>query len=455
MKKLTGILLIMLAAGNAMAQNKIECIEWRVSAANQLYLPVFADKQSVDGKKFDHAALLESVQADDANLVKWQIVNLGSDSLIASVNGKDQLLQLAGFVKSDRWTKAFLNISTDAIFELYLDGNKIKNQGMSTDNPVKIDLTLGTGVHGLLLKLLSTGKTTHFGASITAENSKAILMWTVNPNRTVTIHDILEGESVGDARISASGKYILIQMNEVMPGSGKLQHSFRIYDIELSRNLISLRNNTLRAAWLPKTDKLFYQVEKEGKYDVYLYDVRTGEESLAASGLKSPQRISWSPNEDYFLFSHTLEAEKPGDLKRIFGNEDRIPDTRDRSYLYYVDLKTKRVRPLTAGSESADLHDIKPDGSRILFSTSRMDYSEVPFSKQNLYELDPFTMHIDTIWKDKLNSGSCQYSPDGTQLLVSGGPETFGELGVKVSQGRIPNSYDTQLFLFDLRTKKN
>lgn len=454
MKKLTGILLIMLAAGNAMAQNKIECIEWRVSAANQLYLPVFADKQSVDGKKFDHAALLESVQADDANLVKWQIVNLGSDSLIASVNGKDQLLQLAGFVKSDRWTKAFLNISTDAIFELYLDGNKIKNQGMSTDNPVKIDLTLGTGVHGLLLKLISTGKTTHFGASITAENSKAILMWTVNPNRTVTIHDILEGESVGDARISASGKYILIQMNEVMPGSGKLQHSFRIYDIELSRNLISLRNNTLRAAWLPKTDKLFYQVEKEGKYDVYLYDVRTGEESLAASGLKSPQRISWSPNEDYFLFSHTLEAEKPGDLKRIFGNEDRIPDTRDRSYLYYVDLKTKRVRPLTAGSESADLHDIKPDGSRILFSTSRMDYSEVPFSKQNLYELDPFTMHIDTIWKDKLNSGSCQYSPDGTQLLVSGGPETFGELGVKVSQGRIPNSYDTQLFLFDLRTKK-
>lgn len=83
-----------------------------------------------------------------------------------------------------------------------------------------------------------------------------------------------------------------------------------------------------------------------------------------------------------------------------------------------------------------------------------MDYGEVPFTKQTLYELDPATMHLDTIWKDKLYDGSCQYSPDGSQLLISGGPETFGELGVNVSKGLIPNSYDTQLFLFDMKTGK-
>jgi dipeptidyl aminopeptidase/acylaminoacyl peptidase len=82
-----------------------------------------------------------------------------------------------------------------------------------------------------------------------------------------------------------------------------------------------------------------------------------------------------------------------------------------------------------------------------------MDYSVVPFSKQTLYELDLLTMKPDTIWQDKLYGGNCQYSPDGDQLLVSGGPETFGLLGVKVSDDRIPNSYDRQLFLFDLKTK--
>ncbi len=454
MKKLTGMLLLLLTAGAASAQNKTQCTEWRISGTNQLYLPLFADKQSVDGKKFDHAVLLENVQADDAGLAKWNVLSLGSDSLISSVNGEDQLLQMAGFVRSDRWTKASLNISTDAIFELYLDGKKIKTQGKSSDKPVKVDLTLGTGVHGLLFKMISTGKSMRFAASIIADNNSAVLTWTANPKRTVTIHDVLEGESVADARLSASGKYLLIQLNEVLPGSGKSQRSFRIYDMELNRNLFSLRNNAIRADWLPITDRFYYQVDNDGQSDVYLFDVKTGEESLEASGLKSPERIEWSPKEDYFLFLRDEESEKTGDLKRIFGNEDRIPNTRNRSYLYYFDLKTKLARPLTAGAESAYLHDIKPDGSRILFSTSRMDYNEVPFSKQNLYELEPVTMNVDTIWKDKLNSGFCQYSPDGTQLLVSGGPETFGELGMKVSPGRIPNSYDTQLFLFDLRTKK-
>ncbi len=454
MKKFTVIFFFMCtAAGITCAQNKVQCLEWRFSGTNQLYMPAFAEKQSVDGKIFDHAALLENVQTDASELKRWQVLNLTTDSLIAQVNKEDQLVQMAGFIKCDRWTKATVNISTDALFELYFDGKKVKTVGKPAEKPVKVDLTLETGFHELLLKMISTGKSMRFTAHVIAGNDSAKLAWTTNPKRTVTIHDELEGEIVADARLSASGKYLLVQLNEILPGSGKSQRSFKIYDLELNRNLFSLHNNALRAEWLPKSDKLYYQVDKDGQSDVYLYDIRTGEESLAASGLKSPERIRWSPNEDYFLFSRNEEAEKPGDLKRIFGNEDRIPDTRNRSYLYIFNLKTKLVRPLTAGSESADLHDIKPDGSRILFSTSRMDYSEVPFSKQNLYELDPLSMTSDTIWKDKLHSGFCQYSPDGTKLLVSGGPETFGEPGVKVSKGRIPNSYDTQLFLFDPRTK--
>jgi len=182
--------------------------------------------------------------------------------------------------------------------------------------------------------------------------------------------------------------------------------------------------------------------------------MKSGTESVAASGLKSAGRIVWSPAEDYFIYSRNEEAEKTGDLKRVFDNEDRIPGTRNRSYLYMYNPGTKVSQPLTAGSRSAMLQAISPDGRRVLFSVSRQDYSEPPFSKQTLYELEISTMRLDTIWSDKLHGGSCQYSPDGTQLLVSGGPETFGSLGVKVSEGRIPNSYDTQLFLFDLKSRK-
>ena len=454
MKKLTGLLLLMLIAVASTAQNKIVCNDWRISGVDQLFLPFFADQPSVDGKKFDTAALLENVQADDADLKSWPVVTLPDDSLLTSVNRDNQLVLMAGFISSDRWTKASVNISTNAVFELSLNGKKVKSQGKPSDKPVKIDLTLGTGIHEVGLKLISTEKTLRFAADVSAANDSAVLSWSTNPARTLTINDILEGVSISGARLSPSGKYALIQTSEVLPGSGKTQSSFMVFDMELNKNLFALRNNALRADWMPKSDRFYYQIDREGTSDVIVYDMKTGTESVAASGLKSPGRIVWSPAEDYFVYSRNEEAEKTGDLKRVFDNEDRIPGTRNRSYLYIYNSATKVSQPITAGSSSATLHAISPDGRRILFSVSRQDYSEVPFSKQTLYELEISTMRLDTIWIDKLYGGSCQYSPDGTQLLVSGGPETFGSLGVKVSDGRIPNSYDTQLYLFDLKTRK-
>ena len=454
MRKITILSFLIITSTLVPAQNITRCTDWRISDITRLHLPVFAGQPSVDGKKFDHAALLANVKANIADVSTWQVFSPGMDSLISIGKGKDQLLQMAGYVKSDRWTKATISISTDALFELSLNGQTIKTQNKASDQPVKVEMTLGTGVHGILIKLLSTGDSLRFSAGISPANEAARLTWTSNPERNVTIHDVLEGESVSDSRLSPSGRYLLIQSNEILAGSGKSQRSFSIRDMELNRILFSLRNNSFRAGWLPASDRLYYQVEKEGTTDIYLYDINTGEETLAASGLKSPERITWSPREDYFLFMRNEEAEKSGDLKRIYGNDDRIPGTRDRSYLYFFDLKTKMARPLTAGSESAELHDIRPDGSLILFSITRTDYTEPTFSKQTLFELDPVTMQLDTVWKDKTYGGYCLYSPDGTSLLVSGGPETFGDMGVKVSPGRIPNSYDTQLFLFNLKTKK-
>lgn len=452
----SAVLLLFLAGGMLPAQDHVSCNQWKISGLYPLTMPAFADRPSVDGKEFDRAALLESARPDTEEISNWTDLVTGNDSLIASVKGKDQLVQLAGFLKSDRWTKATMTISTNAIFELYLDGSKIKTLNKPSDKPVKADLVVDNGVHELLLKLLTTGDFLHLAADVApaGKDGKAALGWNSNPQRMVTIHDILDGEEVSGASLSPSGKYMLLRINEVLPGSGKTQSHFRIYDMELKKNVAALRDVSLRADWLPSTDRLCYQVRKESVSDIYVYDVPNGIETLVAPGLKSAGRITWSPDESYFVFSRTDEAAKTGDLKRVFDNDDRIPGNRNRSYLCCYDLKTKLERQLTAGNESASLHDIKFDGSRILFSISRTDYTEVPFSKQDLFEMDIRSMQLDTVWKDKLYAGFCQYSPDGTQLLVTGGPETFGETGVKVSEGRIPNSYDTQLFLFDLKEKK-
>ncbi|MCE1200013.1 MAG: hypothetical protein LWW85_13675 [Marinilabiliales bacterium] len=453
MRRLALVFVLMFGALLTRAENLVPCASWKISSPSKQFMPLFAGKPSVDGKKFDQAAWLESIQADTTGWKDWKVEVVAKDSLVTSVKGKDQLVQMAGFVRNDRWMKATLNIQTNTLFELYLDGKKVKSQGTVAEKTVKVDLTLGTGIHQLLLKMITTGETLRFAASLKAADP-SVVTWGTTPGRLLTIHDVLEGEGISGARLSASGKYLLVQTYQVLPGSGKTQSAFRILDLEQSKTLFSLRNGSFRADWLPKTDRLSYQVNNESGTEIWVYDPKEGTESIVATGLKSLERVQWSPNEDYFIFSTGVEAEKPGDLKRIFGNDDRIPNNRNRSYLSIYDLKAHIARPLTVGAESASLHDLSPDGSRMLFSTSKMDYTVVPFSKQTLYELNLQTMVADTLWKDKLYGGSCSYSPDGSQLLVSGGPETFGPMGVKVSKGRIPNSYDGQLFLFDLKSRK-
>ena len=86
---------------------------------------------------------------------------------------------------------------------------------------------------------------------------------------------------------------------------------------------------------------------------------------------------------------------------------------------------------LTWGNLSTSLQDISRDGKQLIFSTSRPVYGEFPFSKQNIYLLDMETLQIDTLWKDRTISVSCQFSPDGKKLLVQGGASAFGTLGEK------------------------
>lgn len=449
------MLLLALSSGLVSAQERVICDSWKISPVSELVLPAFSETPSVDGKEFDFASLLESSRLPQTGIEQWEVLKTGADTIVPGIKSKNSLVQFAGFLKSDRWTKATMTIASNAIYELYLDGKKVKTQGKPSEMPVKVDLTVDNGNHQVLLKLLAMSDTLRLAADIApAKESEGVLSWGLSGLRTVTINDILEGESVSGAGLSPSGRYLLIQVSEVLPESGKTQSHLRIYDTELKKNIISLRNSGLYASWLPSTDRFSYQVKKDETTEVYIYDVQSGNETLVVSGLESPGRIVWSPDESYFIFTKSDEAAKTGELKRVFNNEDRIPGTRNRSHLFAYDLKTGLVRRLTAGSQSASLQDISPDGAKILFSVSKTDYSEIPFSKQDLYEMDIRTQRLDTLWKGKPYGGYCQYSPDGTQLLVSGSPETFGNLGVKVSEGRTPNVSDRQLYLFNLKDKK-
>ncbi|MBS2101134.1 S9 family peptidase [Carboxylicivirga linearis] len=457
MKKILFIYLLTLFTTLASANNKVECLQWKVSNITQLSKPAFSEFNSVDNKPFKLASLLSGAQSvKSLNTNQWSPLTINEDSVITGITNETQLIWLEGFVTSNQYAKVDFSFFANGLFEIYLDGEKVKTQSKTSEKEINTELTLYTGKHQILVKLLSTEEDLKIAASLTVKDDTDIaLNWTTNSTREITIHDVIEGKYIQSARISPSGKYILISEGEVLEESGKRERSMQVFDISKNRTLYSYPGNSLTAAkWLPKSDKISYTVKKDKLADLYVLDVTTGEELLLAKGIDDLGSINWSPNEDYVIFSRSKKADKVGHHKRIFGNDDRLPYFRTRSFLYKLDLSNGVIQPLTTGFLSTSLHDIKPDGSKILFSTSSMDYTVVPFSKQTLFEMNLETLELDTIWKDKTYGGSCDYSPDGKKLLVSGSPETFGDLGVDVQNDHLPNSYDRQLYIFDLQTKE-
>ncbi len=458
MKKLSILLTLLTISLLSRPQNSVHLDKWKITTPQKINMPVFSDVENIEGSTFEYADLLKNTQIDfNSDALTWNSIEIAADSVLINNMKETNLVIVEGFLSVDRWTKGNLYITLNALYEVYID-DELKKTKKNADLSVNtIDLKLNKGNHKIIIKALATEETLklqsefEYGEEFADCNATA----RINPQRYFTIHDVLEGNNVSSAKLSPSGRYAIINYKEIVAGSGKSKTYTEIYDVESGQNLITLRNNGIsNLGWMPRTDRLTYSTEFEDKSEVFVFDITLGKEKTIAEGIKNLSGFTWSPTEDFLVYSEYITAQKPGDLKRVYGNEDRLPNFRNRSFLHLINIKTGKVTQLTSGNLSSSLHDIKPDGSKILFSTSRMDYTEVPFRKQNLYELNIKNFELNTIWEDKLYAGSCQYSPDGTKLLVQGGPECFGNLGVNVSEGKIPNSYDSQLYIFDLASKK-
>jgi len=457
MKKFKLILLLVVISQLSWAQKSINISSWKATNPQKINMPVFSDVKSIDGKTFEASQLLKTTKVDFENKsFIWQNIEVGADSLVWNETTENNLVLLQSYLSVDRWTKGSLYITLNAFYEVYVDNKLIKTKMNADLSSNIIEVKLNRGNHSIVIKLITSDRDLKFQSEFTYDkefdtcNATASL----NPKHFFTIDDVMNGKSVSSTQISPSGKYALISYSETVPG-GKSKRYSKIYDLENKKNVIVLRNKNISSVkWLPNSDKLSYTSKLDGKYELFIYNIQTAEEKSIVNDLKDFSGYTWSPTENYIIWFASITAKKPGNLKRIYGSDDRLPYFRNRYFLHKIDVTSGKTTQLTSGNLTSSLQDIKPDGSKILFSTSRMDYNEVPFRKQNLYELDMNTFELTSIWEDKIYSGDCQYSPDGTKLLVQGAPECFGDIGVKVSEGRIPNSYDSQLYFYDLATKK-
>lgn len=454
--------LLLLAGLTAQAQEKVT--EYNVRPAVVLRTPLQGDSVNFKGDKFTLGNLLKT----DVSL---DFCEGGHERLTADTAGyvtvkkaeKDNLLYLfATNLRAERFMKGKLNVCSPARFEVFVNGQSKQTKETAEDSlsqvcPTVVSLRLEPEAdYEIVIKLLSNADDKAQPAlkcEFEKDKEFAEVACRMSPDmkRRLSLFNTNFGSRVNWTYLSPDGKYLLTRYSDSYDVKRSKSHC-ELTEVKTGRVILPNAREGMR--WMPRGSKLYYTVMGEKQNDLMLFDPATMREEVLLKNIPDGS-FTWSPTEDYLIFTRTDEGEEvSGPLKRLLHPDDRIAYSRNRYYLMKYDLATGLSERLTYGSHNVYLNDITPDGKKLLCSTSKPNITKCPFSLSALFEIDLATLKVDTLvsWNAYVNSAS--YSPDGKQLLVTGSPAAFDGIGQNCGKHPIPNEFDTQAFIMDLATKK-
>lgn len=451
---------------------KISVDEWLHLGSLIVKMPLANDDKDVNGKAFNEKTLLQFDHISIGDLhpaigelaaftnKKWDALKTDKDGFvnIKKTDAEDyQIHYFVSYIEANRWLKGKLSIESSDILEVYLNGESIggiysiEKELESFTKDLKFEKRNYTLLLKVLCKKTEKNKKIKFSATLKLDDSYRLNDITIstNPLHYMDIEHVLDGPRINSVKISADGKYVLASYSEVTPPEGKKLKWMEIYELPTKKLIRTIRDYSFsNVQWLPTGHQFSYMNDET----LWLSDSESGKTEIIAENL-DVSNYQWSMDGDFIIYSVSENAPKKNELAQKFENmQDNWPWWRYRSFLYKLDVKTGLRQRLTFGNLTTDLQDISPDGKRIIYSESVIDNTERPFSKQYLYQLNLDSYQLDTLWVKSFD-GSVSYSPDGTNLLVTGSPIMFGDIGVNLQKQKIANDYDNQAYIYSLKDK--
>ena len=437
---------------------------WMYGPIN-LVQPLLIDSVDLKGEKFRPESLLASPVSFPSQSRFTTILTTDNNDYfrIQKPENGAVIYLVSFFVNNDSYGKAKIKVISPDRFELYINGKKEADKKTVEDslkNAKSAEANLVGRVNSsrVIIKYLATaaGKVDPAFKIEIHPDTATRAAYTINGDerRRITIQDIIVGKRVNSASVSPGGRLVLMRFSTTND-EGKTQNSIEVYDTKEKKTVLAENDTRNQLGWMPKSDLLRYFTETDEGWSLMTLDPLTNQTRMLAGNLPK-ENFTFSPDEKtlYYSKKETLGAKSPKGLKRILAPDDRQEYYRDRYYLYQYQLGSGLSQPLTFGQNTASINDISDDGRYLLFSTRKEDLSTRPFSKNSLFRLDLHTMKTDTLWKDELFASGASFSPDGSQLLFTGGAEAFEGIGLNIKPGQTANSYDTQAFIMDIATRK-
>lgn len=437
--------------------------EYKVAGPLPLTPPLMCDSVDAHGAKFETKSYL----TQNVNLKSLRptaaAMQADTSATIVLENPESglSLYVLETKLRAPRYAKGKLEVTSPAQFQVLLDGKEIATKSTIEDSITSAStsstpLTLKPEVECLFTIKMLAAADAKTQPTIKAEfvpndkDATPILAY-ASGKRPLRQYDMIQGPRASEVSMSPDGKYLIIKYADRYD-SEKTRRWATLTD--LKTGAVIRENLPVEYEWMPRGHRLYYTKESAEGHDVYLVDVPTYQETLIAENVPEAD-FSWSPAEDYLIY-YKYDAGEPNDgpLRRYKDPDDRIPGNRGRMTPIKYDLSTGISQPLVFANRQASLADLNSDGTKALIFVSDYEITEYPFYFQTLLEMDMRTMAVDTLIKRDPHITDACYSPDGTQLFITGSPSAFDAIGGNWGNHKHPSPEDVQGFLYDIATGK-
>ncbi len=471
-------LLFVFTFANAANENdttQIAVEKWLTAGPVKISKPAFAGQKDLHGKKFNISNLLKSefkkieypvVNNPFTEGKKWRETATDTSGTVNVSDIDDKgyyLFWQTVYFHVKEFTKLEIIVKTRQGFEMYVDKKKKLSSYSATaknkDIPEKTKtLNLEPGRHVLLIKSLYEKDTSNtqwnIKVSYSIKNKAKNPSVNLLPETFMDMDHLMNGKRLSSVSISPDGNYYMCNYRETFPPDGKTQRWSEIIDAETEKTVFSSKFGDISSIkWTPCENCITFTAKRGNDKYLIKHNLTTQTEKILMKLPKKFDDYHWADKGDFIVYSVSdkLKRDKSG-VYKLEGMPDRWPWYRSRSQLFILNTHDLSTKQLTYGHLTCNLQDISPDGKKILFTQSIPQYSERPYYKQIVLQMNLETLAVDTLWSDNFSAG-IKYSPDGKKLLVTGSAAIFNNAGVNLKKGKIPNDYDTQAYIYDLTTK--
>ncbi len=416
----------------ASAQVKTEVKEFNLAGPFAVNAPLSVDTVNVKGEKFDEKSLLQSLA------LTTQPTTTFSGQVLPSLKDSKSVGLLTFYLNNSDYLKGKIEVKGPKNYKVYVDNNEVSGE-----------LKLAPEHHTFAIRFLAEPSDTD-SISVSIESKLSNLKPQITKVHPYMVHDLTDGKRVRNAQLSADGKYVIVSFQTTARG-GKSLWDYELREVKTQRVLQRLNGSK---QWMPRSIAYIDEEWQGDKRVLYKVDPATGQRTQWAYDIPR-ESYDISPTEDYLIFTCTEEGPKEDEnVYQVLEMDDRQPGWRSRSYLKRYNIKSGLTQRITFGTKGEHLSDISQDGKKLLVVSSYSRLEKRPTEVQDVFIIDAQTLKVDTLLQREGFLGSCQFSPDASQVLFMGNPEAFNRIGCQLPADRTPSMTEYELFIYDLATKQ-